>query len=58
MEAFEGLGGVPALTRWAEAHPTEFYKLCARLAVTERHVSVSTEQPVGVVVLPALRRVA
>lgn len=29
--AFQGMGGVPALSKWAEDHPTEFYKLYARL---------------------------
>lgn len=30
-EAFDGLGGTPALIRWAKKEPTEFYKLVARL---------------------------
>lgn len=33
--AFEGVGGVPALKVWAEEHPTEFYKLWAKLLPTE-----------------------
>ena len=28
--AFQGLGGVTALTRWARENPTDFYKLWAR----------------------------
>jgi hypothetical protein len=33
--AFEGLGGVPALTQWAQENPTDFYKLFARLIPVE-----------------------
>lgn len=29
--AFEGLGGVPNLMKWAQANSTEFYKLYGRL---------------------------
>lgn len=29
QEAFDALGGVPALVRWARANPTDFYKLYA-----------------------------
>lgn len=35
LEAFKGIGGVPALTVWAKANPTEYYKLFARLIPTE-----------------------
>jgi hypothetical protein len=31
VEAFDELGGVAALVRWAKKNPTEFYKLCGRL---------------------------
>lgn len=30
-EAFEKLGGVPALVTWGKENPTEFYKIHARL---------------------------
>lgn len=30
-QAFDELGGVPALTKWAMDNQTDFYKLCARL---------------------------
>lgn len=30
-EAFERMGGVDKLVKWAEAEPTEFYKLYAKL---------------------------
>ena len=33
--AFEGLGGVDRLTEWAEANPTDFFKLYARLIPVE-----------------------
>lgn len=35
MLAFEGIGGVRALQRWAKKNPTEFYKIAARLIPTE-----------------------
>jgi hypothetical protein len=34
-EAFERNGGVESLTTWAQANPTEFYKLWAKLLPTE-----------------------
>lgn len=37
--AFEGIGGVEALTAWAKDNPTEFYKLFARLIPTEQHIA-------------------
>ncbi len=33
--AFEGVGGVPALTRWAKKNPTEFFKLYSKLIPVE-----------------------
>ena len=33
--AFEGIGGVAALTQWAKANMDEFYKLYARLIPVE-----------------------
>jgi hypothetical protein len=30
-EAFQALGGVPALAKWGREHPTEFYELCGQL---------------------------
>lgn len=29
--AFQGIGGVEALTEWAKGNPTEFYRLWAKL---------------------------
>jgi hypothetical protein len=37
--AFDGIGGVEALTAWARDNQTEFYKLYARLIPAEQHVS-------------------
>jgi hypothetical protein len=48
---FEKLGGVTAMHRWAEANPTEFYKIHARtlpLDVTSANKAIA-----GVVMLPA-----
>ncbi|ERI59326.1 hypothetical protein [Xylella fastidiosa] len=39
LEAFDRLGGVPALAKWARANRTEFYKLAARLIPTETHIA-------------------
>jgi hypothetical protein len=36
LDAFNELGGVPALVRRGRRSPTEFYKLAARLIPTER----------------------
>ena len=36
-ETFERRGGVAALVKWADKHPTEFYRLYARLIPTERN---------------------
>ena len=54
--AFKGLGGAKALQEWATENPTEFYKLFARLIPTEQHVSGADGQPLGVVVLPAVKQ--
>lgn len=34
-EAFDELGGVPALVGWARSNETEFYKLASKLIPTE-----------------------
>jgi len=49
QEAFEGLGGVVALTAWAKKEPTEFYKIWAKLLPTEVKAQVKTmgDIPVG-----------
>jgi hypothetical protein len=50
IEAFEKRGGVPALVRWAEDDPTEFYKLWGRIAPTEVEVSGPQGGPVEMTV--------
>ena len=35
VQAFDQLGGVPALVEWAKSNPTDFYKLWAKLLPTE-----------------------
>lgn len=40
-EAFEQLGGVPALVKWGTENQTEFYRLTSRLIPTE--VAMTTE---------------
>lgn len=47
--AFKGLGGVPALQKWATLNPTEFFKLYARLIPVE-HVGDGGEGPVQAIV--------
>lgn len=47
--AFDGVGGAPALTRWAKANKTEFFKLYARLIPVE-HVGAGGDGPVATVV--------
>lgn len=34
-DAFELIGGVPRLAHWADSHPTDFFKLYARLLPAE-----------------------
>lgn len=31
--AFEGMGGLPRLLKWADDHPAQFYKLFARMVI-------------------------
>lgn len=38
--AFEGIGGVSALTSWAQDNQTEFYKLFAKLLPVQVEASV------------------
>jgi hypothetical protein len=47
--AFEGIGGVPALTAWARKNRSDFYKLYARLIPTEVNGQITvTEKPPAV----------
>lgn len=47
--AFQGMGGVEGLTKWAQANPTEFFKLYARLIPVE-HVGEGGTGPIATVV--------
>lgn len=51
MDAFDKLGGVPALVRWGEANPDDFYKAVTKLIPQD--VTSGGEKMAGVVVLPA-----
>ena len=47
--AFDALGGWAALSTWAKANPTEFFKLYARLIPVE-HVGEGGTGPIATVV--------
>jgi hypothetical protein len=52
-DAFELIGGVPRLALWADQHPTDFFKLYARLLPAEASKSAQQDdKPVVVHVLP------
>ena len=52
LEAFNELGGVPALVRWGRSNDTDFYKLAARLIPTEQHISGPGGAALGVILVP------
>ena len=52
LEAFDGLGGVPALISWAEREPAEFYRLWSKLL--PRNVTIEGGAQLGIVILPPL----
>lgn len=54
QDAFELIGGVPRLALWGDQHPTDFYKLYARLLPVEasQRGSQATEERVIRHVLP------
>lgn len=41
QDAFELIGGVPRLAHWADTHPTDFFKLYARLLPAEASKKVT-----------------
>jgi hypothetical protein len=54
-DAFELIGGVPRLAHWADTHPTDFFKLYARLLPAEASkagAGVQDERPTIIHVLP------
>jgi len=42
-DAFENLGGVPALVAWAKENPDEFYKLWGRMAPMQHDITSNGE---------------
>jgi hypothetical protein len=42
LMAFDGIGGVSALTSWAKANQSEFYRLYAKLLPREINVDANT----------------
>jgi hypothetical protein len=51
--AFEGIGGVDALTTWAKKNQTEFFKLYARLIPIQQEISGPEGEPVEFREMPA-----
>jgi len=53
MDAFELIGGTPRLALWADAHPTDFYKLYAKLFPSQASKDLDPEHKFHVIhVLP------
>ncbi len=52
-DAFELIGGVPRLAHWGDSHPTDFFKLFARMLPAEMSKKVhEVEERVVIHVLP------
>ena len=49
-DAFEGIGGVENLMTWAQANPTEFYKLYVRMLPLELRAELNHSGGVTVIV--------
>ena len=47
--AFDGSGGVEALTAWAKANRNEFYRIWGRLIPVEQKHTGDENKPIGVV---------
>ncbi len=54
-EAFDGLGGVPALVEWGKSNPTSFYQCWSRLAPKEAPESGGGLVAIGQLHIDALR---
>lgn len=52
-EAFGRLGGVPALVRWAQEEPGEFYKLWSKLVPAD--VKVEGSGPQGAILIRVVK---
>ena len=48
-DAFELIGGVPRLAHWADGHPTDFFKLYARLLPAEAGQHVTHDGEIKVI---------
>ena len=46
-KAFDNLGATTHLTDWAQQHPTDFYKLFARMAPTPQHHKFEGKLEIG-----------
>lgn len=54
IAAFEKLGGVPSLVKWAKDDPKEFYKLWAKLLPVD--ISLTTDQSTADLLAEARKR--
>jgi hypothetical protein len=52
--AFDNIGGVDHFTEWAKSHPTEFYKIAARLIPAEMQVQAAVQGPSLIDILSSL----
>lgn len=57
-EAFEKLGGVPALVKWAKDNLSDFYKLHARLIPTDVNAKIGLDADAAELLREARQRVA
>jgi hypothetical protein len=46
-EAFEQMGGVPALVEWGQENPTEFYKLWVKILPVQTNDGETGNAPIG-----------
>lgn len=44
LYAFEAIGGMDALAKWAKANPAEFYRLYGRLIPTEQNITAAVAE--------------
>ena len=56
LDGFDGLGGMDAFVEWAREHPTEFYKLYAKLLPLEVRADVSHSGTITYVVETGVSR--
>jgi hypothetical protein len=58
LMAFDNIGGVDHFTEWAKAHPTEFYKIAARLIPAEMQVQAEVQGPSLIDILSGMANAA